>query len=91
MENHKQVFLYVSGDDKAAMNFDSSFNRQDYYEQMVKDGVTERVIDEDIFYAEIEIKEFKAVDKEFVEFIRGNFIDYDYSKDSDFFEVTPVK
>lgn len=91
MGNEKRVFLHVSGDDHSAMVFSREYNTQDFYEQMVKDGVTEKVVDEDDFYAEIEIKEFRSVDEEFIEFIRDNFIDYDYSKDSDFFEVTPVK
>lgn len=91
MGKQKRVFLYVSGEEYSAMNFDDKYNSQDFYEQMLEEGVTKKTIDEDDVYADVEIKEFAAIDEDFIDFIRNNFVDYDVSKDTDFFEVNPLK
>lgn len=83
----KKVFLYVSGGDFSAMCFEQEYNIQEFYEEMIKKGITKTTIETDLVYANVEIKEFNDIDDSFIAFIRNNFIDYDMSKDRDFFEV----
>lgn len=82
----KRVFLLVTGDEYSAMTFSQEYNAQEFYESMVADGETERELED----GTVEIKEFGAVDDEFIQFIRDEIMDYDQSKDTDFFEVKPV-
>lgn len=85
----KRVFLYVGGGDYSALNFEEHFNSQTVYQEMVENGEKERVIENDDYYIEVTIKEFGATDDEFIEFIQSEIQDYDESKHSNFYEVTP--
>lgn len=87
----KRVFLYVRGGDYSAMTFRGNYNVQEFYEDMVKEGVTDKTINTDSFCADITIKEFGEVDSEFIGFVFDNLCDYDHLKDADIFEVKPVE
>lgn len=86
----KRVFLYVNGEDYSALIFEENYDKQKFYEEMVRDGVTKRVIETETEYIEVEILEFGEIDDRFISFIRDRFMDYDYSKHSNFYEVTPL-
>lgn len=88
----KRVFLYATGDgDFPAMTFEQDYNCQNFYEEMVKENVTKKIIDTDEDYIVVKILEFDAVDEQFITFIRNEIMDYDHSKHSDFFEINPVR
>lgn len=90
MSKQKRVFLYVSGEDYSARVFDDNYVSQDYYEDMLSSGVQKKIIDDDVLYAEVKIVEFDEVDEKFITFIRNNFME-NQSKDSNLFEVKPIK
>ena len=87
----KRVFLYATGSDYSAMDFSDNFNVQQVYEEMVQENVTTKTIDTDEYYIELKILEFGAIDDKFISFIQNNMFDYDKTKASDFFEVTPPR
>lgn len=79
-------FLYVKGNDYAALNFEEKYNPQEFYNQMVVENVTEKILKDD-FYAEVEIKEFGVIDPDFLSFVQHELRDYDDTKHWDIFEV----
>lgn len=81
----KRVFLYVGGSDYSALDFSENYIEQQFYEEMLKEGVQEKIIDKGEIYTEVYIKEFGEIDDNFISFIRDNFIEY--AKDTNFFEV----
>lgn len=86
----KRVFLYATGDDFAAMDFEQHFVSQTVYEEMVQAGVKEKIIETDDYYIELELLEFSAIDDQFIAFIQNRIQDYDQAKAQNFFEVKPV-
>ena len=86
----KRVFLYVTGGDYSALNFSQDFKEQEFYERMVALGVDHTIVDNEDYYFEVYIKEFGPVDDKFIKFIKNTIMDYDHSKDSDFFEIKPI-
>lgn len=86
----RNVFLHVKGEGFPAMEFSQNYDAQKFYEEMVAEGVKEKLIETDEVYIEVEIKEFGEVDKTFIAFIRENFMEYDNTKEMDFFEVSPI-
>ncbi len=89
MKNEKSVYLYVYGDDYAAIDFSRNYNPQEVYEEMCSNGETHKIIDEDD-YIELRIIEFDKVDSTFVDWIKDNLCDYDQLKGRDIIEVQPV-
>lgn len=84
----KTVFLYVSGDgDYNALDFERNFNAQQVYQDMLNENVSKKVFDTDDYYIVVQIKEFRAVDPEFISFVKNNLCDYDALKAEDIFEV----
>ncbi|HDR4373469.1 TPA: hypothetical protein QCP80_003299 [Bacillus cereus] len=88
----KRVFLLVSGDgDFDAMNFEKKFDKQEVYENMLKDGVTRTVVfNEEEWGVDniyVSIHEFDVIDSEFISFMVTEFLDYDYLKAKNFYEV----
>jgi len=86
----KTVFLYVTGEDFSAMHFEKHYDPKEFYKEMVEDDVQERVI-EASFYAEVKILEFGEIDKDFIDYVKSNLIDYDHSKDSNLYHVESYK
>ena len=82
------IILHVTGDDDfGAMTFESLNDPQQFYKQMIEEGVTEKSIEhEECGCIYISIKEFGDVDPEFVEYIKDHQ-DYDESKNTNFFVV----
>ena len=91
MTKEKRVFLYVTGDDYSAMEFNEDYDKQLFYEDMVKEGVEKKIIDNGILYAEVYIYEFGSIDENFLYFVKNTIQDEDQSKQSDFFEVSASK
>jgi hypothetical protein len=85
--NNKSIFLYVSGSDYSAMDFEDNFNVKEFYQQMIDEGVTEKTVDNDDYYFGVEIKEFGEVDSNFEIFIKNEICDYDQLKASNIFRV----
>jgi len=86
----KKVYLHVYGSDYAAMNFDFVYKKQAFYEEMVRDGLQNKTINEEMYYIEVVIREFNEVDDDFVAFVKKDIIGYDQSEHYNIFEVTPV-
>ena len=84
---NKTVFLYVSGSDFSALDFERNYNPQDFYEEMVKKGLKLDIVNTDEIYAEVRIKEFGLVDSEFVSFVLSELVDYDFAKAENIYEV----
>lgn len=84
----KTIYLYVHGDDYSALSFEQKFKPKEFYDQMVSEGVTKKVIDDDNMYAEIEIKKFGFVDEEFESFVLHTLYDYDDSKHANIYKVS---
>ncbi len=84
----KKTFSYVSGGDFSAMTFSERYSPQDFYEEMIKNNVTETVINDEN-YIEMEIVEYETSD-ESMNFVRGTFLDYDNLKGKDLFEVKGI-
>jgi hypothetical protein len=78
--------LIVTGGDFSAMHVDDRIGVKEAY-KLAKENGGNYVIDDDYVYAELSIREFGEVDPEFISFICDNFIDYDQSKDTDFFII----
>ncbi|PEV64108.1 hypothetical protein [Bacillus thuringiensis] len=88
----KRVFLLVSGDgDFDAMNFEKKFDKQEVYENMLKDGVTRTTLTHEeewgVDNIYVSIHEFDVIDSEFIGFMVTEFLDYDYLKAKNFYEV----
>ena len=86
----KRVFLYATGSDFSAMDFEKYDQAQEIYEEMIQADVNEKVFESDDYYFEVKILEFGVIDDKFIDFIRDEIMDYDQAKASDFFEVKPV-
>lgn len=87
----KRVFLYVTGSDYSALDFSRAYGEQEFYENMMEEGLTQTSLNTDDIYADIKILEFGDIDDKFIDFIRHEIMDYDSTKDSDFFEVRPIE
>jgi hypothetical protein len=84
----KSVFLYVHGDDYAALEFENNYNEQEVYTDMVAKGEKKRVLSGDDYYIEVDIKEFNGqVPADFLDFIMHDFSDYDDLKHSKIYYV----
>ena len=90
----KTVFIYVTGDggDYGAMYFEDQYDPQKVYEEMLAEGVTEKSVphpeyDDEVI--DVEIREFEAVDAEFVSFVFDEFCDYDALKAANIYQVEP--
>ncbi|PFA29340.1 hypothetical protein CN384_06265 [Bacillus thuringiensis] len=76
----KIVCLYITGDYFANQKFEEQHNPEDFYKQMIKEGITSKNLnvkddcDETEVCVELEIKEFINVDEVFLEFLKLNFI-----------------
>lgn len=83
------VFLHVNGGDYSALSFEENYDPQEFYEVMIKENKTQTMVETSEFYADVKIEEFEDIDDNFIAFIRNYIMDYDRSKDNDFFEVKP--
>lgn len=86
-DDGESVFLYVYGDDYSAMTFEQNYNINEVYKDMVNNGETFRVIDEDEDYIEIQIKTFKKVHDDFLNFVIDSLCDYDQLKGANIYRV----
>lgn len=86
----KRTFLFVTGKDFTAMLFDEMYDRQAFYEEMIKNEEKFKVIDKDGFYARITIVS-GIIDDTMLELFYNEFIDYDFMKSTDLFEVESVE
>lgn len=76
------TFLYVSGSDYAALDFEQTQRPQKIYEEMMEGGKTEIVI------KDYTVKIVKLnIDMDALCFIKDNLCDYDMLKDSNIIEV----
>ena len=78
--------LFVTGGDGAAMFVEDELGIEKAV-QLAEDNGGKYVYDDYVDYAELEILTFGEVDKEFVKFINWNLIDYDQSKDTNYFII----
>lgn len=78
--------LYITGDEYSAMYVEKEIGINKAHELAAGNGGS-YTYESETTYAEIYIKEFGDVDPKFVDFIQDNFIDYDQSKDTDFFII----
>lgn len=90
----KSVFLYVTGDggDYGAMYFEEQYDPQKVYEEMLAEGVTVKSLahpEYDDEFIDVAIREFGAVDDEFVFFVFDQFCDYDALKAANIYRVEP--
>ncbi|PAV30310.1 hypothetical protein CIL05_07520 [Virgibacillus profundi] len=81
-------FLYVYGDECAAMDFKEHFDVSSIVKQL-RASTDKRITLEDSNENEYTFKllEFGDVDPKFVNFVRNEMIDYDHAKQKDFFEI----
>jgi len=84
---NKSVFLYVYGDDYSALGFEEKYDIQEVYESMVSEGVNKKILEDDEYYIEVEVKEFDEVDPKFIDWIQHDFCDYDDLKHSNIYQV----
>ena len=88
MKMKKSIFLYVTGEDFAAVLFERNFTKEAVYEEMVKEGVTHKVYENEYdYYIEVTIYEFDEVDEKFEEFIKQEFIQSDDGKQTNFYRI----
>ncbi len=85
--NNKTIFLYVKGSDYAATDFINHYNPQEVYQEMLSEGVKEKIISNDEEYIEIEVKEFGYIDDQFLDFILREFCDEDNLASCNIFKV----
>lgn len=78
--------LHVYGEECSAMFISDDFGIDKAYE-LAKQKGGQCVIQDDYNYAKVKILEFGEVDPKFIDFIADNFIDYDNSKNKDFFII----
>lgn len=83
--------LYINGDDYAALTFEEEVgtNKESlkrFIEEMnMKPGNTCTMLNDE--YLDVHYLEFKDVDPKFINFIKLNLIDYDHSKNKNFYIV----
>ena len=79
--------LYITGDgDFTAMIVEEEYGI-DKAVELCESNNGSYIIDTEDLYAELKIIEFGEVDPKFVDFIQDKFIDYDYSKYSNFYII----
>jgi hypothetical protein len=86
--SNKSVFLLVEGEDFSALEFSKRHNIKDFYQKMISEGVKKKIINDDDYYAEVEIVEFGEVDDKFIDFVKNVLCDYDGLKATDLFKVS---
>lgn len=77
--------LHVYGDEYSAMFVTDEFGLEEAYRLAEENGGACVIQEDDYNFAKVKILEFGKVDPKFVDFIKDNFIDYDNSKNEDFF------
>jgi hypothetical protein len=82
----KSVWLYVKGDDYAAIEFEENYNVSEIYRTMKENGVKRMELNSDT-YIEVELLEFGEVDHEFVSFVLNQLCDYDQLKNECIYRV----
>lgn len=78
--------LHVCGEEYSAMFISDKFGLEEAYKLAEQQGGS-CIIEDDENYAEVKVLEFGDVDPDFIDFITDNFIDYDNSKNEDFFII----
>lgn len=80
--------VYVNGQcDYSALEMEESGELKQLVEQMLEDDITSlESQDESI----VEIREMGEVDQRFINFVRNNIVDYDFSKMSDFYLLDEI-
>jgi len=85
--NNKTIFLHVSGNDYSALDFEDNYNTKEIYEEMIKNNLTKKIIDNEESYIEIEIIEFEMIDPDFIIFMLNNLCDYDQLKAENIYQI----
>lgn len=83
---NKRVFLYVTGDDYAALEFENNYDAQTVYEDMMENKENHIILDDE-FYCEVRIKEFDYVSDDLLGFVKSELCDYDDLKHANIYEV----
>lgn len=84
----KSVFLKVSGTDYSASEFESDFDANNIYQDMLLEGLIKKTYENDEdYYFVVEIYEFGVVDPKFESFVVDVLGDYDQMKASNFYRV----
>ena len=79
--------LYITGDgDFTAMIVEQEYGI-DKAVELCESNNGSYILETDDLYAELKIYEFGEVDTKFIDFIVDNFIDYDSSKNSNFYII----
>lgn len=78
--------LFVNGGDNSASFIEDEVGVKNAVKLAENKGGS-CIIEDNENYAKVTIIEFGEVDIKFIKFINDNFIDYDFSKDSNFFIV----
>lgn len=80
--------VYVNGQcDYSSLEMEESGELKQLVEQMLEDDITSlESQDESI----VEIREIGEVDQRFINFVRNNIVDYDFSKMSDFYLLDEI-
>lgn len=89
-EDNVSVFLYIKGNDDsfAFSTFENEFDENDVYKEMINAGKEETVLtSKDGTPIYVYILKFKAVDDNFINFVRDTFFDYDESKHRDIIRI----
>lgn len=80
MNKKESVWLHISGDEYASMMFEQNFDEKDVYNQMIEEGVSEKTIELEGAFIEVEIIKFGEVDSKFESFVKNTLCDYDMLK-----------
>jgi hypothetical protein len=89
--SEKSIFLYVTGDDYAALYFEEKHDPQKVYESMLLVDTKHIILPDEDTYIEVRIKEFEKVNSDFLDFIQSEFADYDDLKHANIYEVETIK
>lgn len=84
----KSVFLYVTGDDYSAMDFERRHKPKDFYESMIENNEQKVVLSDGGVYAIVRIIELNEnISNATLDFIKDKLCEYDNLKATNLYKV----
>lgn len=83
----RNIYLFVTGDEDAAIWFESTFNIREFYKEMVKEGLKEKSVKVEGIQIDVKIKEFGEVDPEYERFVVDELCNEDHLRTHSLFWV----
>jgi len=68
-------------------NDENSLSLKDWVERLENTELKKEIVEEDDYYFSVELFTFGEIDTNFIKFIQNEIVDYDNTKNTDFFVV----